>query len=164
MGKLVPFSKVPIDLSKNELPGSVTRKKGSKKLYVSFYYNGVRIVKSTGLNDTPANARKMREWLERQLDKIADKSFVFAEAFPGASDEEKAFHSAREGWEYRPEPRNVLFGDYARSWVKKIMANYPSENKKRDYGQVIEDWLLPELGDKTFYQINGGYLQEVLSK
>jgi len=40
-----------------ERKGSVTTKRGSKKLYVDFYYHGVRIVKSTGLEDNPADVR-----------------------------------------------------------------------------------------------------------
>jgi len=163
MGILIPLAKVPGTLNR-ERAGSVTRKKGSKKLYVSFYYNDVRVVKSTGLDDTPANERRARDWLDRQIDKIADGTFRFADAFPGATAEEKAYHAAREGWDYKPEPQNVLFGDYVGVWLTRIMMNYPSENKKRDYRQVIEDWLLPELGEKTFYQINGVLLQEFLSK
>lgn len=89
--------------------GRVTRKNGSKKLYVDFFYNGVRIEKSTGLDDTPDNWRVVRQWLDRQMVNIDSGRFVFAEAFPGASEKEKVFHAAREGWEYKDGPGDVVF-------------------------------------------------------
>ena len=160
MGVLIPFSKVSVELYDGP-SGSVTRKKGSKKLYVSFYYHKVRIVKSTGLKDTPKNELKAREWLDNQMEKIAKGTFVFADAFPGASEKEKAFHAAHEGWMYCPEPQNVLFGDYVETWRKKVLVNYP-DNTKDDYNQVIDDRLLPTLGEKTFYQLNGVLLKEFM--
>ena len=98
--------------------GRVTRKRGSKKLYVDFFYNGVRVEKSTGLDDTPKNWKIARQWLDRQMEKIASGTFVFAEAFPGASEEEKSYHAVREDWEYKPEPHNVLFENYVATWRK----------------------------------------------
>jgi integrase len=162
MGVLRPSLRVPEGLNSGST-GSIIRKKGSKKLYFSFPYHEVRVVKSTRLNDTPQNQVKAREWLDRQMEKIAKGTFIFAKAFPDASEKEKAFHAAREGWEYKPEPHNVLFGDYVGIWLNKMMANCPSDNTKRDYRQIIGDRLLPELGGKTFYQINGVLLKDFLS-
>ena len=71
--------------------GSITKKRGSNRLYVDFYHRGVRIVKSTGLNDTSENRQKIQGWLDRVMARIANGTFIFAEAFPGASQEEKAF-------------------------------------------------------------------------
>ena len=45
--------------------GKITKKAGSRKLYVDFYYHGIRIVKSTGLDETPKNREKIRDWLDR---------------------------------------------------------------------------------------------------
>ncbi|MGC2425014.1 MAG: DUF3596 domain-containing protein, partial [Nitrospirota bacterium] len=144
--------------------GRVTRKRGSRKLYVDFNYNGVRLEKSTGLDDTPENWRIARQWLDRQMVKIASGKFVFAEVFPGASEEEKAFHAAREGWEFKSEPREIVFGDYVASWLNRIWIKYPSEIKKRDYRQVIDDWLLPHFGDKSFQWMSGVRLQEFVAE
>ena len=146
-----------------KLAGRVTRKNGSRKLYVDFYYNGVRIERSTGLDDTPDNGRIARQWLDRQMEKIDAGKFVFAEAFPGASEEEKTFHAAREGWEFKSEPGDIIFGGYVASWLDRIWAKYPSEIKKYDYRQVIDDWLLPCFGDKSFQWITGVRLQEFVS-
>jgi len=144
--------------------GRVARKNGSRKLYVDFYYNGVRLEKSTGLDDTPDNWRIARQWLDRQLEKIEARKFVFAEAFPGASEEEKAFHAAREGWEYRPEPHNVLFETYVATWRSSILANAKSISKQRDWNVAIDCWLLPCFGKMTFHQIHAVKLRQFLDQ
>lgn len=100
--------------------GAVIRKPGSKNLYVLFYYFGKRVEKSTGLKDTPENERKVRDWLDRQMSKIEDGKFVFANAFPGASEQEKGRFAKFEGWQYQPEPRDILFGDYAQRWLTLV--------------------------------------------
>lgn len=144
--------------------GRVTRKSGSKKLYVDFCYNGVRIEKSTGLEDTSANRRKMEQWLIRQNEKIRAGSFVFAEAFPGASEEEKAFHAVREGWDYRPEPHNLLFENYVATWRSTILSKSKSFCKKYDWNLTIDSWLLPYFGQKTFHQIHAVEIQRFISQ
>ncbi|HEY4744947.1 MAG TPA: DUF3596 domain-containing protein, partial [Desulfuromonadaceae bacterium] len=57
--------------------GAVIRKPGSRKLYLLFYYHGRRVEKSTGLDDTPENRRKVRIWLDRQMERINAGKFVF---------------------------------------------------------------------------------------
>lgn len=160
MGTVVYFDK---SIQKQEEKGIVRWKKGSEKLYVDFYYFGVRIVKSTGLSDTPQNYAKAREWLDRNLEKIASGTFVFAQAFPGASQKEKEYFAEREGWSYTPEPRQILFGEYAAKWMKEIWGDFPSEGKQRDFKQVINYWLLPYLRRKTFHQITGVELKKFLA-
>lgn len=140
----------------------VSRKPGSNKLYVDFRYHGVRIVKSTGLDDTPENEKKAQLWVERQKEKIAKGTFVFAEAFPGASAKEKAFHAQLEGRDYRPQPQDVLFAHYVANWKKRFLSNCKSETKKRDHEQILDYWLVPYFGDQTFFQITGVALKEFI--
>ena len=147
-----------------EKKSGISRKPGSNKLYVDFRYHGVRIVKSTGLDDTPENEEKTQVWVDRQKEKIANGTFVFTEAFPGASTKEKTFHAKLEGWDYKPEPRDVLFIDYVASWQKRFLANCQSESKRRDFDQVIAYWLLPHFGNKTFFQITGVAIKEFIQK
>ena len=133
-------------------------------MYVDFNYNGVRIEKSTGLDDTHDNCHTARQWLDRQIEKIDSGKFVFAEAFPGASEEENFFHAAREGWEYRPEPHNVLFENYVATWRKTILANAKSKGKQLDWNLAIDCWLLPYFGEKTFHQIHAVEIQKFLAQ
>jgi integrase len=142
----------------------ITRKPGSNKLYVDFRYNGVRIVKSTGLDDTPTNYEKAQDWIDQQKEKIVNGTFIFAKAFPGASPKEKAFHAKFENWEYKVEPRDILFEDYAVDWKKRFLDNCPSLTKKRDFNQIITYWLIPQFGDKTFFQITGVTIKEFIQK
>ena len=137
-----------------------TRKPGSKRLYTDFRYHGQRIVKSSNLEDTPENRKKLHEWVERQKKKIATGTFVFAEAFPGASATEKAFHARLEGWDYRPQPQDVLFSDYVEGWGKRFLAKCKSTTKKRDHEQIINYWLNPHFGKQTFFQITGVAMKE----
>ena len=122
----------------------------------------MRIVKSTGLDDTPKNIEKARSWLDRAMEKIEKDKFVFAEAFPGASAAEKAFHAEREGWEFKPDSCDVLFNDYVETWTKRFLTSCQSESKRRDYEQVIDYWILPHFGGKTFFQITGVALKEFI--
>ena len=142
--------------------GKVTKKPGSKKLYVDFYYHGARIVKSTGLDDTPKNIEKARSWLDRAMERIDKGKFVFSEAFPGASAAEKVFHAEREGWEFKPESCDVMFNDYVETWTKRFLTSCQSESKRRDYEQVIDYWILPHFTGKTFFQITGVALKEFI--
>ncbi len=134
--------------------GSVKRRKDSKKLYVDFYYFGHRIIRSTELDDTPANERKVRDFLNRTMNRIETGTFKFAEAFPGATKKEKAFFTSLEGREYRPEPHQVLFGEYVKEWMKLSFPTFGSPTKHRDYKESIKR-ILPYFRNMTFYQITG---------
>jgi len=135
--------------------GAIKRRKDSKNLYVDFYYFGRRITRSTELNDTPTNERKVRTFLTRITERIEDGTFKFAEAFPGASEEEKAYFTRLEGREYRPEPHQVLFGEYVKEWMETIFPSFGSPTKRNDYKEAIETKILPHFKDVSFYQITG---------
>lgn len=153
-----------VEAERRRQSGSITRKKGSNKLYVTFYYNGVRVLKSTFLDDIPENRKKTQVWLDRQLENIANGTFNFAKTFPGATEDEKAFHAAREGWEYRPEPHSVLFETYVAKWRESILANAKSKGKQLDWNQYIDCWLLPYFGKKTFHQIHAVEIQRFIAQ
>lgn len=133
--------------------GNIKKRKGSKKLYVDFYYFGKRITKSTELDDTPANEMKVKEFLKRTMERIESGMFKFAEAFPGASEAEKEYFTQREGREYRPEPHQVLFGEYAKEWMETIFPSFSSSTKRKDYREAIETRILPHFKNFSFYQI-----------
>ena len=139
--------------------GTIIRKPGSRKLYFLFYYFNRRVEKTTGANDTPANRLKARAWLDRQIEKRDAGKLIFAEAFPGASEEEKAYFAKLEGWQYAPEPRDILFGSYAKEWYQDVWSHFPEGTKKDDYKQIIDYWLVPFFQDKTFFQISGVEIQ-----
>jgi integrase len=135
--------------------GSIRRRTDSCRLAVDFYYFGHRIIRTTELVDTPANEQKVRDFLDRIGDRIEKGVFKFVEAFPGASRKEKAFFTNLEGREYRPEPHHVLFGDYAKEWMKTIFPTFGSPSKRNLYKQALVAWILPRFKNMSFHQITG---------
>lgn len=133
--------------------GSIIRKPGSRKLYILFTYFGRRVEKSTGLNDTTENREKVRKWLDRVIDLRDAGRLVFADAFPGARDEEKATFAKMEGWNYAPAPRDVRIGDYIDKWSQEVVQNFKSHIKVFDYQQIVNCWITPYFAEKTFFQL-----------
>lgn len=143
--------------------GRIAHKRGTKKLYLDFFYHGVRIEKSTGLNDDPNNRRKAEAMLEQILKMKQEGTLEFAKLFPGASEEEKEYHTRIEKGEYAPTPKAVTFGNYVKKWYAGIWVNYPVATKQKDFKSVIDYWLVPFFGDKTFHHITGVTIQEFVA-
>nr|WP_321399413.1 DUF3596 domain-containing protein [uncultured Desulfobacter sp.] len=146
-----------LDHYRNEKPKTETgiiRKPGSKKLYVDLRPNGIRVQRSSGLDDTPENRQILRAWVDRQQARIKDGTFEFAEAFPNAPEKDKATHAALENRAYKPDNNRILFEDYLKKWIKKNIDNFP-KGRKKDYSDIIEYRIRPFFKDKTFGQITG---------
>ncbi|MBT0654152.1 site-specific integrase [Geomobilimonas luticola] len=143
--------------------GTIIRKPGSRKLYILFYYFNRRVEKTTGLNDTRKNREKVRLWLDRIIERRDAGKLIFAEAFPGAPEEEKAYFAKLEGWQYAPEPRDIIFGHYIQEWYENVWNHYPEGTKKDDYRLIIDYWLVPYFKEMTFFQISGVELQKFIN-
>ncbi|WP_052263395.1 tyrosine-type recombinase/integrase [Geobacter pickeringii] len=143
--------------------GRIARKGGSKKLYLDFFYHGIRIERSTGMDDTPLNRAKVEKLLAAILEQKKLGTLEFAKLFPGASEEEKAFHTRLEHREYAPDARGITFGDYVTRWYGTIWPNFPSHTKREDYRSAIDYWLLPYFGQKSFFHITGIEMQKFLA-
>ncbi|MDF1556450.1 MAG: DUF3596 domain-containing protein [Deferrisomatales bacterium] len=157
MAEVVQFRlfREPEDSAEPRPNGSVKRRKGSRHLYVAFSYYGRRVEKSTGLEDTARNRRKARAFLDKIFDNIDRGTFVFSEAFPGASEAEKVHFACREGRDHRPDPGDVVFGEYLDRWIPEILDTDPSSGKRHDYHNIIDCHVRPRFGDMTFHQITG---------
>ena len=149
------------DKPRNE--GRIARKSGTQKLYLDFFYHGIRIEKSTGLDDTPRNRHKADAMLERILELKREGTLEFAKLFPGASEAEKEFHTRLEKGEYAPTPKAVTFGEYVKRWYTTIWVHYPPETKQKDFKSVIDYWLLPYFGSMTFFHITGVTMQRFVA-
>lgn len=143
--------------------GRIARKSGSKKLYLDFFYHGIRIEKSTGLDDTPANRVKAENLLSSILEQKKLGTLEFAKIFPGASDEEKEFHTRLEGREYAPDARGITFGSYVKRWYESVWSNFSSNTKREDFRSVIDYWLVPHFGTKSFFHITGVEMQKFVA-
>ena len=161
--KQLPHIDLQLFDNQEKKQGSILKKAGSKKLYVLFYYFNKRVEKTTGLNDTVKNRQKVRLWLDRIFEARDSGKLIFADAFPGASDEEKAYFAKLEGWQYAPEPRDILFGAYTQQWLETVWSLYPEGGRKHSYALIINGWLLPHFQDLTFFQISGVEIQKFLA-
>jgi len=123
--KTLPRLDVMLFDNEEKKQGSIIRKAGSRKLYILFYYFNKRVEKSTGLNDTPKNREKVRTWLDRIIERRDAGKLNFVEAFPGASEDEKAYFAKLEGWQYAPEPRDILFSTYVQEWFLNVWSHFP---------------------------------------
>lgn len=139
----------------------IIKKPGSNKLYVDLRPNGIRVQRSSGLDDTPKNRNILREWVDRQQARIQDGTFEFAKAFPNAPEKEKATHAALEGRAYKHDSNKILFVDYCDIWVNKNLKAF-TPGKKRDYENAIYPWIKPFFADKTFNQITGVTIKDFI--
>ncbi|WP_169400691.1 tyrosine-type recombinase/integrase [Desulfobacter curvatus] len=146
-----------LDYYRKEKPKKETgiiKKPGSNKLYVDLRPNGIRVQRSSGLDDTTENREKLRDWVNRQQARIKAGTFEFGKAFPNAPEKEKAKHASLEGRAYKLDSSKVLFGDYCDVWVDKNLAAF-TPGKRRDYENAIYPWIKPFFADKSFGQITG---------
>jgi integrase len=143
--------------------GRIARKSGSQKLYLDFFYHGVRVEKSTGLDGTPANRLKAENLLSLILEQKKLGTLEFSKIFPGASDEEKEFHTRLEGRDYAPDARGITFGSYVKRWYQSVWANFPSNTKREDFRSAIDFWLVPHFGSKSFFHITGVEMQKFVA-
>lgn len=160
--KSKPHKKAVLFDNQEKTQGAIINKPGTKRLYVLFTYFGSRVEKTTGLKDTPENRQKVRVWLDRIIEKRDAGQLIFAEAFPGASNEEKAHFAKLEGWHHFPKPNEVLFGHYVKGWRETILDHWEDDCKKDDYKQAIDCWILPYFTDKTFFQISHSAVVEFI--
>lgn len=161
--KRTPHHDVLLFDNQEKKQGTIIRKPGSRKLYVLFYYYNRRVEKTTGLNDTAKNRERTRTWLDRIMERRDAGKLIFAEAFPGAAEEEKAYFAKLEGWQYAPEPRDILFSAYVQEWYQNVWSHFPQGTKRDDYKQIIDYWLIPYFQDRTFFQISSVELQRFIT-
>lgn len=161
--KQLPHLETMLFDNEEKKQGSILRKAGSRKLYILFYYFNRRVEKTTGLNDTNKNREKVRLWLDRIIERCEAGKLIFAEAFPGSSDNEKSYFAKLEGWQYAPEPRDILFSSYVEEWLKTVWVLQPEGTWKDDSKLIITGWLLPFFKDMTFFQISGVEIQKFLA-
>lgn len=152
-----------MDLPATGRAGAIKKIRGSNKLYVDIFIHGKRVVKSTGLDDTPENRSRVRAFLDKLVEHKRNGTLDFARAFPGASEEEKAYHAEMEGKEYTPSPADVVFRDYTARWKEAVLPTYGSVTKRQDFERDLDHRILPFFGSKTFKQITGVLLQQFVS-
>jgi integrase len=143
--------------------GTILRKPGSKKLYILCYHCGRRVEKTTGLDDSEINREKVRAWLDRIIEKRNAGTLIFADAFPGASEQEKKIFAELEGRYYSPQLKDICMGDYIDKWIEEVVPLYSSHTKREDHLAIVKCWIRPYFAEKTFYDFTKLELQKFVA-
>ncbi|MDW7710083.1 MAG: DUF3596 domain-containing protein [Deferrisomatales bacterium] len=128
------------------------------RLSIRFTYFGEVVQRATGLEDNRKNRGKTRAFLAEIGKAIQAGTFRFEEAFPGASDQEKAKFARLEGHEHQDaqtDPADVIIADYVGTWVTAHLDTERSATKRRDYRSIINRHLLPRFGGLSFGELTG---------
>lgn len=133
--------------------GSIYRTKGSKYLYISFYYHNQRLRLPTNHVDTPEDRAELINFMNGIGRSMKLRTFQFAKTFYWLDDETKRKFTALEGGNFSPEPEHVLFGDFVCDWMEKKIPTFPSVTKQRDYRQVLTSRILPYFGEMPFAKV-----------
>jgi integrase len=139
--------------------GTIKKRKMSEKLYVDFYYFGIRITRTTGLDDTPQNRDEVRLLIDKIMKKIEERTFRFAETFPSASRKDKKLFTELEGKQFNPEPQHVIFGEYTKEWMERVLPTITSQSKLKLYESALNSRILPYFKQMNFYNITSLELQ-----
>jgi integrase len=142
--------------------GNIVKKAGSRRLYYDIKYLDERVEISTGLIDNPENRKKALITLLSLRGKMDSGTFNFNDAFPKASPRLKALFAAKEGTVINNKPQQVKIGEYIPLWYQDIWENFESGNKKHDFKQVIDYWIKPFFGDRSFFDVNSSVVGEFI--
>jgi integrase len=138
--------------------GSVYSRNG--KVWIGFRYLGERVRESTGLEDTRSNRIAVRRQLDLIVAEIENGLFEFAERFPHSK--KKEHFTLLEGKTLRKGPDEVLFGEYARKWMREMRAGM-TENQLRDYQCSLNNHLLPYFGDVPLSELRAVLMKKFLA-
>uniref|UniRef100_A0A831UEV1 DUF3596 domain-containing protein n=1 Tax=Geobacter metallireducens TaxID=28232 RepID=A0A831UEV1_GEOME len=133
--------------------GGLYTVKGSKYIYISMNYYKERLRFPTDREDTPENWEELRDFMDKVGERIKRRTFCFAKTFYWLDEKTKAYFTALEGKDYKPEPEHVFFGEYCTQWMERKIPTFSSVTKQRDYRDVLTSRILPYFGGMTFSQI-----------
>jgi integrase len=133
--------------------GSIYRTKGSRYLYVSFYYFNERLRFPTDREDTPKNREELIQFMNNVGEKIRLRTFQFAKTFYWLDDKTKGHFTALEGRDFKPEPEHLLFGEYAREWMERKIPGFATVTKQEYYSKALNSRILPFFEKKSFASI-----------
>ena len=122
--------------------GSIITKSNSRNLYLLFHYFKERVEYSTGDADTLENRVKWESWLDRNMKRIEDGTFVYEKAFPHAKRQKKEFFGRLESRGYQTHPSEITFGEYANWYIDEVLPNFASISTIKDYHSALRPMSL----------------------
>lgn len=150
--------------------GKVRVRKETGKLYLDFYYQGVRCREQTALTDTPANRKQVEKLMQRVEAKILLDELDYAEFFPGSRNlkkiQQQNSQSEREEGESlsnRDTLISVTFKEFANQWFQEMQVEW-RQSHIRNVNSILENSLIPELGDIPVAHITKSNILEFRAK
>nr|WP_311948061.1 tyrosine-type recombinase/integrase [Halomonas piscis] len=145
--------------------GKVRARKETGKLYLDFFYHGVRCREQTALRDTPANRKKVEKLLQRVEAKILLDELDYAEFFPGSRNVKKIQLKSSQLTAESIEPNSastpptVIFSDFAQQWFSEIQVEW-RQSHIRNISSILESSLIPALGSLSVGEITKANILE----
>lgn len=141
--------------------GKVRQRKETGKLYLDFFYKGLRLREQTALKDTPANRKKVEGLLARIEAKILLDDLDYAEFFPNSKnlrklglDEESQKTAAQQLSDTPAQPLvdTPLFSEFALQWLEESKIQWRASHV-RNVTSILDSSLLPAFGKKPIGEI-----------
>lgn len=145
--------------------GKVRARKETGKLYLDFFYRGVRCREQTALSDTPSNRKKVEKLLQRVEAKILLDELDYAEFFPGSRNlkkiQLKSSNPTPESIETASGSMSptVTFSDFAEQWFREIQVEW-RQSHIRNVSSMLESSLIPALGSLNVGEITKANILE----
>lgn len=161
MGKYIQGDTISSRLTAKKF-GNIRTVKGSNYLYLDFYYARKRVRISTIYQNTPENFELLTDTLNSIGRKIGNNTFIFEEAFPHSDPKLKAYFREFEGRNYNPLPDDVLFADFADSFMEKLNNLMKNLELLQQYNQHYQTYIRPFFKNMIFNKITGGIMKDFI--
>ncbi|OJA06618.1 tyrosine-type recombinase/integrase [Halomonas sp. QHL1] len=136
--------------------GKVRQRKETGKLYLDFFYQGLRLREQTALKDTPTNRKKVEQLLAKVEAKILLDDLDYAEFFPGSKNLQKlglnntAKNQTLQSAQIKntlPAVETPLFNDFSDQWFDESKIQWRASHV-RNVSSILDSSLKPAFGKK----------------
>ena len=152
--------------------GKVRQRKETGKLYLDFFYQGLRLREQTALKDTPTNRKKVEQLLAKVEAKILLDDLDYAEFFPGSKNLQKlGLNKAAKNQSLQPaqientQPavETPLFNDFAEQWFEESKIQWRASHV-RNVRSILDSSLKTAFGKKPIGDISKADILEFRAK
>ncbi|UDM07714.1 site-specific integrase [Halomonas sp. NyZ770] len=142
--------------------GKVRQRKETGKLYLDFFYQGLRLREQTALKDTPTNRKKVEQLLAKVEAKILLDDLDYAEFFLGSKNLQKlGLNKAAKNQSLQPaqientQPavETPLFNDFAEQWFEESKIQWRASHV-RNVRSILDSSLKTAFGKKPIGDIS----------
>ena len=146
--------------------GKIRTRKETGRLYLDFFYKGIRCREQTALNDTPTNRKTVEKLLQRIEARILLDDFDYAEFFPESKNIKKIQkkrallgNDSTELYSDCDALPEVNFEEFANQWFIELQVEWRLSHR-RSVSSILEKSLIPEFGAKLVNNITKANILE----